>query len=217
MEKVQPESQGSEKEAHSLESSLGSSQATQGASSTPPPFQLTATSVGLDNNVEVQRGAVSPDVVQRVQVPVGYDGQANQMAFAGPGDSLHTEGVMNCIAVVAYDTNGGGAVMRHFDTIHAFGGQQPDAVSGRNSLVFNVAALTGVRNAVRASLLQNVAQANVAYRVSLGQVWYDVDQESANWASRQSLIQGLIQVFGSEPERAGSTATYDVDSDTLGA
>lgn len=206
-----------EKEEHSMDSRIQAPKAGMGASSSPPPFQLTASS-SLDDNIEVKRGEVSPDVIQRVNVPVGYDGDPNEMMFAGPGDSLSTRGVGNCIVVVAYDTGGRGAVMRHIDT-NPLGrdGADPDSVSGRLPLVFARGPFDGLKRAIDGELGRNVRGANIRYKISAGGIWTDIDDQDPVWKSRENLIKTLIAVFGVEPERGGTTASYDVDTNALGA
>ena len=146
------------------------------------------------------------------QVNVGFDGTGTQRMFAGPGDTLRTTGLGNCIAIVAYDTAGQGAVMRHYDTLGAFGGVIPDAVSGGNALTFDQGALGTARDDTRGALLAQVPGANVSYAVAIGGAWANRDQESATWQSRHNLLMAIVAVFGYEPTIAAGEATWDVDA-----
>ncbi|HEX6470349.1 MAG TPA: hypothetical protein VF069_14725 [Streptosporangiaceae bacterium] len=145
-----------------------------------------------------------------VQVNVGFDGSPTATRFAAPGNTLKTTGLGNCIAIVAYDTQGHGAAMRHYDTLQAYGGQVPDAVSGGNALTFDRNALTAARNNTRAALLAQAPGAQVAYAVAIGGVWANVDQRSALWQSRHNLLTDIVAVFGFEPTIASGEATWDV-------
>jgi hypothetical protein len=130
--------------------------------------------------------------------------------FANPGDTLRTIGLGNCIAVVAYDTHGNGAVMRHYDTLAAYGGTVPDQVSGGNALTFDPNALTAVKDSTHAALLNQVPGAQVAYAVAIGLVWADADPGTTRWQSRYNLLTAIIAVFGCESTLAGDQATWDV-------
>ena len=145
-----------------------------------------------------------------VEVRVGFDGSPTARMFAPPGDTLRTTGLGNCIAIVAYDTHGQGAVMRHYDTLAAYGGMVPDGISGANALTFDRNALTAARNNTRAGLLAQVPGANVAYAVSIGGVWANLDPSSAVWQSRHNLLTDIVAVFGFEPTIARAQATWDV-------
>jgi hypothetical protein len=150
-----------------------------------------------------------------VQVKVGYDDSPIQRMFAGPGDTLKTEGLGNCIAVVAYDSQGQGAVMRHYDTRKASTGSVPDAISGGKALTFDRNALTTVRNDTRAALIRQLPGARVAFAVAVGGVWADLDQTSSTWQSRHNLLTEIDAVFGFEPTRASGEATWDVSRSTF--
>jgi hypothetical protein len=143
------------------------------------------------------------------QVDVGFDPDAQ---FAGPGDTLKTTGLGNCIAIVAYDTGGQGAVMRHYDTLNAYDGTEADPISRGLSFTFKQDSFAGVRDATRDLLLQNVGNANVAYAVSLGGVWHNIDSEKALFLSRHNLLMGLKDVLGVEATTASGEATFDVDA-----
>lgn len=145
-----------------------------------------------------------------VQVNVGFDGSGTERRFANPGDTLRTTGLGNCLAIVAYDTQGHGAVMRHYNTLPAQAGHAPDLVTGGNALTFDQNAITAVRNNTRAALLNQVPGAQVAYAVAVGAVWRNVDPGTTQWQSRYNLINDIIAVFGFEPTFAGGEATWDV-------
>jgi hypothetical protein len=145
-----------------------------------------------------------------VEVRVGFDGTPTQRMFAPAGDTLKATDLGNCIAIVAYDTQGNGAVMRHYDTLAAYGGQVPDGISGQNALTFDRNALTAVRNNTRAALLVQVPGAQVAYAVAIGGIWANLDQRSALWKSRHNLLTDIVAVFGYEPAIASGEATWDV-------
>jgi hypothetical protein len=146
---------------------------------------------------------------------VGYDDSRTQRMFARPGDTLKTEGLGNCIAIVAYDGQGRGAVMRHYDTRKANAGSVPDPVSGGKALTFNRNALSAVRDDTRAALLRQVPGARVAFAVAVGGVWADLDQTSSTWQSRHNLLSDIVAVFGFEPTRASGEATWEVSSSTF--
>jgi hypothetical protein len=150
-----------------------------------------------------------------VQVKVGYDDSRTQRMFAGPGDTLKTDGLGNCIAVVAYDSQGQGAVMRHYDTSKASTGTVPDAISRGKALTFDRNALTTVRNDTGAALLRQVPGAHVTFAVAVGGVWADLDQTSSTWQSRHNLLRDIVAVFGFEPTRASREAIWDVSRSTF--
>lgn len=145
-----------------------------------------------------------------VQVDVGFDGSPTASMFAPPGDTLKTTGLGNCIAIVAYDTNGHGAVMRHYDTLAAYGGQIPDWISGQNALTFDQNALTVAANDTQNALLNQVPGANVAFAASIGGIWADLDPNSSIWLSRHNLLSAIVAVFNYEPTIAYGEATWDV-------
>jgi hypothetical protein len=159
------------------------------------------------------------DVVQRVNIPVGFDGSPTQSMFAGAADDLTTVGLGNCIAIVAYHTAAPslGAVMRHYDTVNAFAGMVHDPVSGGNALTFNAAAIAGIAANTAAQLVLNVpaAAGNVGFAVAVGGVWANVDPGTARWQSRFNLINAIVAATGVEPEMAGATANFDVATSTL--
>jgi hypothetical protein len=149
------------------------------------------------------------------QVDVGFDGSDTATMVAQPGDTLMTTGLANCIAIVVYDTGGQGAAMRHYDTLAAFGGMVPDNVSNQNALTFNQNALTVARTDTEQALLTQVPGANMAYAVSIGGIWADVDDRSALWQSRYNLLTDIIAVFGVEPTIASGQATWDVNTSSF--
>lgn len=148
-------------------------------------------------------------------VNVGFDGSETQMQYAGPGDELRTQGLGNCIAVVAYDSAGQGAVMRHYDTQHAYRERVPDEISGENALVYDSEEFNALRNILETELRRHVDPPNIRFAVALGLSWWNVDQEKATWKTRHNLIEALLAAFGVEPLKAGDTATFVVNTATL--
>jgi len=171
----------------------------------PPPIQR-------KEDIEIIKDTPGPNLtpVQRVVVNVGYDGSATQSRYAATGNTLRTTGVANCIVIIAYDTGNRGAVMRHFDTAAINGGTAVDPISGGDAYLFTAASFNAVRNATRDELLQNIADANVAYKIVLGGIWADVDQDTALWKSRHNLITALSGAFGIQPEATGTAVNFTV-------
>jgi hypothetical protein len=144
------------------------------------------------------------------QVDVGFDGSPTKQMFAGPGDTLKTTYLGNCVAVVAYDTAGNGAVMRHYDTAWAWDGRELDAVSGEKASKFSPNEFVDVQNAAYDALRDQVPNAAVAYAFTLGAVWWDIDQSSPLWKTRYNLLDAMTGVFGVEPTKVAFEATWDV-------
>ncbi|NET29217.1 MAG: DUF4157 domain-containing protein [Okeania sp. SIO1I7] len=159
------------------------------------------------------------NVVQLATVRVGFDGTPTQSMFAGPGDDLTTNGLGNCIAIVAYHRGvpSQGAVMRHYDSAQAFVNLVPDPVSGGNAFTFSAAQIGAIGAATAAQLVNNVpaAAGNIGFAVALGGVWSDIDQNTALWQSRFNLINAVIEGIGVEPIIAAATVNFDVNTSTL--
>jgi|GEM_PF-5138096 len=158
-------------------------------------------------------------VAQLVNVQVGFDGSATQSMFAGPADDLTTNGLGNCIAIVAYHTGAPsqGAVMRHYDTVNAYVASIPDPIGGGNALTFNPATIGAIAAATAAQLVAQVpaAAGNIGFAVALGGVWSDVDPNTTRWKSRFNLINAIVAGVGVEPVIAAATANFDVATSTL--
>lgn len=158
------------------------------------------------------------NVVQRVNIQVGFDGSATQSMFAGPADDLTTTGLGNCIAIVAYHSAAPslGAVMRHYDTVNAFAGMENDPVSGGQALTFDAAAIGAISAATAVLLVNQVpaAAGNTGLAVAIGGVWRDVDPGTTRWQSRFNLINALIAATGVEPHLAAATVNFDVATST---
>ncbi len=159
------------------------------------------------------------NVAQLASIQVGFDGTPAQSMFAGPDDHLTTDGLANCIAIVAYHRvkPSQGAVMRHYDTVHAFVRTEPDAISGRNALVFNAASIRKVAEDTAAQLSARVpaAAGNTGFAVALGGVWSNVEPDTSEWQSRFNLINAIIAGVGVEPIIAARTIKFDVATSTL--
>jgi len=159
------------------------------------------------------------DVVQRVNIQVGFDGTATQSRFAGAADDLTTTGLGNCIAIVAYHTGAPslGAVMRHYDTLNAFVGTAPDPVSGGQALTFSAAAIGAIATATAAQLVNQVpaAAGHIGFAVAIGGAWSDADPGTTRWQSRFNLINAIVAATGVEPEIAAATVNFDVATRTL--
>lgn len=162
---------------------------------------------------------IKGNVAQLVNIPVSFDGTPTQSMFAGPADNLTTTGLANCIAIVAYHTGTPslGAVMRHYDTLHAYVNRVPDTIGGGNALVFSSAAIAAVAATTAAQLVAQVpaAAGNIAYAVALGGLWSDVDPSTTQWKSRFNLINAIVAGVGTEPILATGTANFDVATSVL--
>lgn len=160
------------------------------------------------------------NVAQLVNIPVGFDNTPTQSVFAGPADDLTTTGLGNCIAIVAYHTGAPsqGAVMRHYDTFHAYVALVPDAISGANALTFNAATIGAVAAATAAeleALVPAAAAGNTGFAVALGGIWSNVEPDTSTWQSRFNLINAIVAGVGVEPIIAAGTTNFDVATSTL--
>jgi hypothetical protein len=151
-------------------------------------------------------------------VEVGFDNSKTQSMFAERGNILRTEGLMNCIAVVAYTADG--AVMRHYDTLNAYSRNRKDRVSGGDCFEFSMEAFLALRNDMVEQLGSKIGQRNAStcrFEISLGVVWANIDPSLATWQSRMNLLQAIIAVFGVEPTQVGSVASFHTGTNCLTA
>jgi hypothetical protein len=159
------------------------------------------------------------NVAQLKEIQVGFDGTDTQSMFAGPNDHLKTDGLGNCIAIVAFHAANPsqGAVMRHYDTINAFTDTKPDAISGGEALVFDAAKIRAVAQQTAEQLIAKVpaAKGNTRFVVALGGIWSNVEPDTSTWQSRFNLIKAIVAAVGFEPNIAAGTVRFDVATSTL--
>lgn len=173
--------------------------------SAPPVYNPFPAAKPVQRHVSMNRTVIHPisapaigKVIQRARVGVGFD----RMASAGEGDVLVTSGLANCIAVVAYDRTAKTAVMAHY-----------------NTLGFTTSKLEALRVTLAAELRRVVGAAvDPRYYVGLGGIWHNHDyNDNPNsaitkmWNVRQSLIEAIISVFGTEPTQCGTVIEFNVD------
>ena len=122
---------------------------------------------------------------------------------------LKTEGLCNCIAIVAYDINGKGAVLRHFDTLSLITGCA-ESLSDSDKFMEYRRIFLEVKAQTLTFLRQFVGDASAAYAIALGTSW-----KKPEFLKPYRVL--IRRVFGNQiaqsrpPGKYGSgTATWDI-------
>lgn len=123
---------------------------------------------------------------------------------------MRTDGLYNCIAVVAHHENSGYAAFTHYNTGNCFKiDEDRDDDSEHDRLVINIPAL----NQLRTDLLQTLGRhAGVDFYVVLGVSWKDKPTDDADQRRmKQELIDGLNAVLHPRSMFTGGSRTADWD------
>jgi hypothetical protein len=140
----------------------------------------------------------------RAQMGIGNAGSVyvNMGQFVRSHRLMHTDGLFNCIAVVAHHEESGYAAFTHYNTANAFrmeaDGDDDDSENYR--LVIDIPSL----NQLRAQLLHTLGRnAGVDFYVVFGIVWHDKPTDSAD---HRRMKQELIA--GSQPSASPCQSEY---------
>lgn len=131
---------------------------------------------------------------------------------------LSTEGLGNCIAIVAYDSRKAAAVMTHYDTMYAVDRDKQywDSVSKKKYYGFDHTDLLRVKGELNTLLKKNSkGSSDILYCIGLGSIWQNIDPSSNIWMMRDNLIHKLLDVFNVEPCTAGFKIKFDVITKTM--
>ncbi|MBB6249787.1 eCIS core domain-containing protein [Nitrospirillum iridis] len=161
---------------------------------------------------QVQALATGPaPALQRARKPAGF----NSLEIGHAEDELFTNGLANCIAVIAWDRARSIGVMAHFDTLQAAqleaadSDEEDEGDRPPRTFTFDTAPLERLRNQSLAKLASapgdgGLAQENVEYRIGLGSLW-DVAPLAL---SRPNLTAALQTVFNVAPVVTGAMMRF---------
>ncbi len=165
---------------------------------------------GTDTHHTVNEAAVSLHPV-RAAMGVGNAGSiyVNMGQFVRSHGLMHTDGLYNCIAVVAHHDESGYAAFTHFNTAGAFQtvptGKDNDDGGAEERLELDMAGLRQLKARLLQTLQRNVG---VLFYVVLGISWRERPTDDAEQRRiKRELETGLNEVFAPFQMSTGGSRT----------